>query len=228
MDLTAVEKAKNYIENLKVALHNLENVNVDNVRCVIEEASRYLRDAEFYLERRDPVTSIACSSYAEGLLDALSILGFIKVQWPAHKPPRVLVGGTFEIVHPGHLYLLRKARELGTVVVIVARDSTIIRLKGRKPMIPEKQRLEVIRSIRYVDEAYLGSEPLDIEGTLQSLKPDIILLGPDQAVIEEMVKKSIENLRIPIKIVKIHERIQDGLTSSSNIVKLLLNNEPGL
>ncbi len=228
MDLAATERAKKYIENLKAVLCSLEKTGAGNVRRVIEEASRYLRDAEFYLERTDPLTSVACSSYAEGLLDALSILGFTNVQWPTRRPPRVLVGGTFEIVHPGHLYLLKKARELGTVVVVVARDSTVLKLKGRKPVIPEMQRLEVIKSIKYVDEAYLGSDPLDIEGTILRLKPDIILLGPDQAVIEELVKKTIEKLGISVKIVKIGERIQGGLTSSSNIAKLLLSGGPGL
>lgn len=228
MELAATERARKYLENLKAVLCSLEKIGASNVKRVIEEASRYLRDAEFYLERMDPLTSIACSSYAEGLLDALSILGFISVQWPTRRPPRVLVGGTFEIVHPGHLYLLKKARELGTVVVVVARDSTVLKLKGRKPVIPEMQRLEVIKSIKYVDEAYLGNDPLDIEGTILRLKPDIILLGPDQAVIEELVKRTIEKLGISVKIVKISERIQGGLASSSSIAKLLLSGEPSL
>lgn len=222
----AIERAKKYIENLHAVMSTLELTSIpkDESR-IIEYARDYLADAEFYLEKGDAVTSIACSSYAEGLLDALALLKKVKIEWPREARPRVLVGGAFEIIHPGHLHLLRRAKELGKVIVIVARDSTIQKLKGRPPIVPEHQRLEVVKSIRYVDEAYLGNDPLDIESTLLKLKPNIILLGPDQDYIEKIVKESLYNLNLNIKILKLQERIGDFNFSSSTIIRKLINLE---
>ncbi|HDD34269.1 MAG: DUF357 domain-containing protein [Thermoprotei archaeon] len=216
------DRARKYIENLEVALNALKRESLGSAARVVDLAASYMRDAAYYLEAGDPVTSIACSSYAEGLIDALGLLGLAQVTWPKRRRPKVLVGGVFEIVHPGHLYLLRRAKELGRVIVIVARDSTVAKLKGRPPVVPEEQRLEVVRSIRYVDEAYLGSEPLDIEGTLRRHKPDIVLLGPDQSVIEELVRRAIKKLGVKVKVVKLKERVGSGLTSSSEIIRRIL------
>lgn len=91
----------------------------------------------------------------------------------------VVVAGTFEIVHPGHLFYLKKAARLGRVAVIVSRDKNAARMKGRMPAVPERQRLEVVRSIRFVDSAVLGDRK-DFLKTIGKLKPHSILLGPDQ------------------------------------------------
>lgn len=220
--MQAEERARRYIENLRSALAELEGMNLGQAARVIEQVRSYLADAEFYLERGDVITSIACSSYAEGLLDALNLLGITKIEWPRRLRPTVIVGGAFEILHPGHLHLLREARRFGRVVVIVARDSTIEKLKGRPPVVPEQQRLEVVRSIRYVDEAHLGNEPLDVEGTLLRFKPDVIVLGPDQNHLEKLVKEAISRLNLNTQVVKLKNRVGNSNFSSSIIAKRLL------
>ncbi|RLF13769.1 MAG: DUF357 domain-containing protein, partial [Thermoprotei archaeon] len=60
---------------------------------------------------------------------------------------KVLVAGVFDLIHPGHLFFLQCAKELGEVYVVVARDSTVERIKGRRPVVPEDQRLEVVRQL---------------------------------------------------------------------------------
>lgn len=219
--MEAVERARRYVENLRVALIGLEGEVPEQAARVIEQARSYLSDAEFYLEKGDSVTSIACSSYAEGLLDALNLLNVTRIEWPRKPRPTVIVGGAFEILHPGHLHLLKQAREMGRVIVIVARDSTIQKLKGRPSIIPEQQRLEVVRSIRYVDEAYLGSEPLDVEGVLLRFKPDVILLGPDQDYMETLVKEAVSRLNLSLRIMKLKNRVGSENFSSSMIFKRL-------
>jgi len=219
--MEAEERARKYIENLRAALDALKRENLGPAERVVEYAARYMMDAEFYLERGDAVTSIACSSYAEGLLDALNLLGLANIEWRRKPRPTVLVGGAFEILHPGHLYLLREARKLGRVVVIVARDSTIQRLKGRPPIVPEEHRLEVVRSVKYVDEAYLGSDPIDVEGTLRKFKPDYVVLGPDQDRLETLVREAVLRLNLPTKIVKLEGRIGGEALSSSSIARRL-------
>lgn len=92
---------------------------------------------------------------------------------------RVMVAGTFEIVHPGHMFLLKRAARLGRVSVVVSRDRNAARAKGRTPAVHEAQRLEVIRNIKYVDSAILGDRK-NFANSIRRLKPDVILLGPDQ------------------------------------------------
>ena len=73
----------------------------------------------------------------------------------------VMATGTFDILHPGHALYLKKSKELGgkdaKLVVVVARDSTV-RDRKRIPIIGENQRLEMIKCLKPVDEAYLGYE----------------------------------------------------------------------
>ncbi|HEX7515581.1 MAG TPA: adenylyltransferase/cytidyltransferase family protein, partial [archaeon] len=91
---------------------------------------------------------------------------------------RVLATGTFDILHPGHILYLKKARELGDeLFVIVSRDSMI--KHKPKPILPEQQRLQVIKALEMVDFAELGSER-DIFEPLTLIKPDIVALGFDQ------------------------------------------------
>ena len=95
---------------------------------------------------------------------------------------RVLITGCFDILHPGHLYLMKEGAKMGEVYVIVARDETIKKYKKKLPTIPENQRLEVVRSIKYVTYATLGNPLNDYLKKALSLKPDIILLGPNQRI----------------------------------------------
>ena len=87
---------------------------------------------------------------------------------------RVLATGTFDILHPGHILFLSKARELGDeLFVIVARES-MVRHKP-KPVIPEEQRLKMVNALKVVDNAVLGSEKNMFEPVME-IRPDIIAL----------------------------------------------------
>lgn len=229
-----VEKLKRYIENTEKILVLLKErvrgrrdkhteLPRDKVLYILDLAESYLRDAKYYFsEKFDLFTSLCCAAYSEGLIDALRFLGLVDFKWPTSKRPRVLVGGVFEILHPGHIYLLKKAKEYGEVIVVVARDKTIKKLKGREPIIPEAQRLEVIRSLKYVDEAILGDEDLNLKGVIETVKPDIILLGPDQSWIKELLKGELDRSH-SFRLIKLDERYKGyPLTSTSKIVKRVL------
>ncbi|MGA1974323.1 MAG: adenylyltransferase/cytidyltransferase family protein [Conexivisphaerales archaeon] len=93
----------------------------------------------------------------------------------------VMAGGVFDIIHPGHIYTLSKARALGDMLVVsVARDKTVLRMRGKLAVNSEEIRLNLVRSLRFVDAAILGSEK-DIFETVELIRPDIIALGYDQA-----------------------------------------------
>ena len=132
---------------------------------------------------------------------------------------RVLVTGCFDIIHPGHIYLFKKAAELGEVYVILARDSTIKKWKKQSPTIPEEQRLEVVQAIKYVKFATLGNENNNFMKKALNLKPDIIFLGPNQKISIEKLQHQLEiNQATHIQIKRLETLFaQFPLTSSSEI-----------
>ncbi len=220
-----------YIRNLEQTLEKLriegeiEQETLRKLMKIIENVRAYLEDAKHYLNKGDYPTSLVCVAYGEGLIDALRELGYVKYRWErarALKLPTILVAGTFDLLHPGHLSILREAWKLGKVVVVVARDSNVQRFKGRPPIVPERQRLEVIKSVRWVDEAVLG-DPEDILRSVERVRPDIILLGPDQRVDEEKLREELRRRGIDAKIIRLRKRSEEyPLSSTSSIIRRVL------
>jgi FAD synthetase len=139
------------------------------------------------------------------------------------KEKTVMVGGTFEIIHPGHIYLLREARKLGKVIVVVARDENVRRFKKREPIINEKQRLTVIRSIRYVSKAILGNPGPNIFQIITKIKPDIILLGPDQKVDENKLKDYLREQGLDnVEIRRLKKKLEGELNSTTSIINKII------
>ena len=133
---------------------------------------------------------------------------------------RVLVTGCFDIIHPGHIYLFQKAAEMGEVYVIVARDSTIEKWKHQCPVIPEEQRLEVVKAIRYVTYATLGNENKDFMKKALELQPDLILLGPNQKIGIGTLKQQLLQHNAPhIKVKRLEELFTKFPLKSSSEIK---------
>lgn len=218
-------RAERYIAGIREAMEHVKRSLPDapvDVSKLLDAVERYTSDAEYYLNSGDPVSALVAVSYAEGLLDSLKYLGVLEPRWerPPEKP-LVFVGGTFDLIHPGHVELLRFASSMGRVVVTVARDSTVERIKGRRPLLGEGDRLRVVSSIRYVYRARLGNEGDPLK-SVEEVSPDIIVLGPDQSFDEEWLADEVERrtgkrpkvVRYPGK----HE-FSGGLRSTSDIIK---------
>jgi FAD synthetase len=117
---------------------------------------------------------------------------------------KVMATGTFDLLHMGHIYYLKEAKKLGnTLAVVVARDSTVRKLK-HEPVNPEKIRLELIKEIKVVDEAYLGYED-DMYAIVEEVKPDIIALGYDQIHDENTIIRELKKRKLNTKIVRLSE-----------------------
>lgn len=133
----------------------------------------------------------------------------------------VLASGTFDLLHLGHVKYLEEAKKAGgknaKLVVIVARDKTVEKRKGLKPVMPEKQRRALVESLKVVDEALLGYQDFDIGTVIEKLKPDVIAVGHDQDGIEEQVRKAVTQKGLPVQVVKIGKFGRDELNSSLKI-----------
>ncbi len=109
----------------------------------------------------------------------------------------VLCLGTFDLLHPGHEDYFRQAHALGDrVAVVVARDATVLAVKGQLPAMNEQERLEKVAAHPLVDEARLGY-PGDKYRVVEEIKPDLILLGYDQQAFtdglgDEMIKRGLQ------------------------------------
>jgi len=110
---------------------------------------------------------------------------------PAAEPVRVFVGGTFDGLHLGHVFLLEFARRRGLalarqlgregvrVSVVVARDESVRRIKHRAPHHSHRERCKLVAALRAVDEAFVGV-PNEFIKSVRRVNPDLIVLGYDQ------------------------------------------------
>ncbi|MCX8166801.1 MAG: adenylyltransferase/cytidyltransferase family protein [Candidatus Micrarchaeota archaeon] len=101
-----------------------------------------------------------------------------------------ITGGKFEILHYGHVQMLKKAKELCDVlIVILANDELIKKLKKRNPLQNQSERTDCIKALRYVDVALVGDRDLNYKYFLELIKPDILFYGYDQkriTIIQEL------------------------------------------
>ncbi len=137
---------------------------------------------------------------------------------------KVLIAGTFDIIHPGHIYLINEAAKLGEVYVVVATDKNRELYSGEAPIIPEEQRLAVMKSIKNVKDAKLGRHDNDTLKTVKDIKPDIVLLGPDQKYSIKTLKKGLTDMglnNIEVKKLEIYYKKYE-LHSSSQIKQKII------
>jgi len=126
----------------------------------------------------------------------------------------VMATGSFDLLHPGHLYYLEQAKKHGDkLVVVVARDSNIERFKGKNPKFSEEERLVHVKALPMVDEAILGHVG-DIFDIISEIKPDIICLGYDQRLEAEKLKEELAKRNLKAEVVRIKAFKPDVYKSS--------------
>ena len=121
----------------------------------------------------------------------------------------------------GHVRFLEASKRRGgpgaKLIVVVARDKTVLNRKGRMPILPEDQRRELVGSLRVVDKAILGHTRLDLLGVLREVRPDIISVGYDQKQIKASVEKLLREQGLHVRVVQIPKFGPNGLNSSTGI-----------
>jgi len=133
----------------------------------------------------------------------------------------VMAGGVFDILHPGHVFFLERARREGDVLaVVVARDSTVTKRK-RIPVVPEEQRVEMVAALKPVDVALLGEED-DIFATVERIEPDVIVLGPDQSHREEELVAELRRRGLECRVLRVEEFRECRLPSTRSILQRII------
>ena len=125
---------------------------------------------------------------------------------------KVLVGGVFNIIHPGHVWFLKKAKSYGSyLIVVVAHDE---RAKKKHLLFPATERKKVLESLKFVDKVVIGDKD-DMFSIVKKEKPDVIVLGYDQNI----DKKKINSIDKKIRIIKIKKKFGEYSTR-----KLIITN----
>ena len=99
----------------------------------------------------------------------------------ASQRPKVFVSGCYDLLHSGHVEFFRQAAQYGDLYVGIGSDATILGYKHHKTVYAEQERLFMVKSIRYVKDAFInaGSGVMDFIPTVLDLKPDIFVVNED-------------------------------------------------
>ena len=94
---------------------------------------------------------------------------------------KVFVSGCYDLLHSGHVEFFIQASRYGDLYVGIGSDETYLEYKHRKPMFPQEERLFMVKSIKYVKDAYInaGSGVIDYVPTLDIVKPDIFVVNAE-------------------------------------------------
>ena len=126
-------------------------------------------------------------------------------QGTARKVVRVLVFGTFDMIHDGHRHFFKQARSLANnsrLIVSLARAKNVEKIKGRTPRLSEAARLAQVRALPEVDSAVLGGVRDHIPHIIR-IRPDIIALGYDQHAYVAGLRRELKVAGLDIKIVRL-------------------------
>jgi cytidyltransferase-like protein len=127
---------------------------------------------------------------------------------------KVLVSGCYDLLHGGHIAFFKTASAYGDLYVSIGRDANLIKLKGTKPVFSEDERLYIVKSIKYVSDAFLasGTGMLDFRPDIKRIEPDIFVVNYDGHTTEK------ENLckRLGIEYIVLDRIPEQGLPARSS------------
>jgi FAD synthetase len=114
-----------------------------------------------------------------------------------------MVFGVFDLLHPGHISFLKQAKKLGNFLVVsVARDANVKKVKGKLPVFDEKKRLENVKQLKIANKVVLGGLK-DAWPHIEKEKPDIIALGYDQASFVGNLPHGLKNHGLKTRVVRL-------------------------
>lgn len=127
---------------------------------------------------------------------------------------KVFVSGCYDLLHSGHVEFFREAAQYGDLYVGIGSDATILDYKHHKTVYSEQERLFMVKSIRYVKDAFInkGHGIMDFVPTVEALKPDVLVVNEDGSN-EEKRKFCAEQ---GIEYVVLQRKPSEGLVARSS------------
>lgn len=119
---------------------------------------------------------------------------------------KIMVFGTFDGLHKGHLHFFKQAKLLAKnpfLIVSIARDRNVMKLKKRFPFLKEKDRIKLVEKCKLVDKALLSGIKNHIPHIVKE-RPHIIALGYDQKAYVKNLKKDLKNKGLPVQVVRLN------------------------
>lgn len=136
------------------------------------------------------------------------------------KMVRVMASGVFDILHLGHLHYLEESKKLGDeLIVVIATDKRVRELK-HEPITNENTRLELIKAMKPVDDAFLGYES-DIYKIVEEIKPDIITLGFNQEHDEEKIVAELTKRGLNVEVKRL-PKFDSDLNGTRKIIQKII------
>ena len=198
----------------KIILGSLYVSNLDkDVEFLQRLQDRYQLDKKFFYSRILELAKIGLIEKNEDSNFRLSTLG-------RETLTVVLVGGVFDILHPGHISTLKSAKSYGYVlVVIIATTSTATKIKKNRVIYHnEELRKEMVSALSFVDLALIGRKGTLFD-SVEYVRPDIIALGYDQTHTEKYISENCKKRNIDARVIRLNTPIPK--TKSSQIKKEL-------
>ncbi|MBI3341984.1 FAD synthase [Candidatus Curtissbacteria bacterium] len=132
---------------------------------------------------------------------------------------RVLVFGAFDGLHPGHIDFFKQAKAHGDYLIVsVGRDANVEKIKKRPALFSEGERVELVSSIKDVDEVVLGEKD-DYFAGIKKIGPDVICLGYDQWASEQEVLAGLKKVGLGnVEVIRLKPHKQD-IAKSTNLKK---------
>ena len=147
---------------------------------------------------------------------------------------KVMVFGTFDGLHPGHVNFFKQAKNLhrnSFLIVSIARDKNVFKIKGKYPSKNEKERLKLVRENKLVDKVVLSGIQNHLTHIIKG-RPEIIALGYDQKAYVKNLKKDLRNKGVEVKILRLKpykEKVfKNSLLWKSNAASFKAAGNPGV
>ncbi|MFJ8537547.1 adenylyltransferase/cytidyltransferase family protein [Streptomyces sp. NPDC093591] len=134
--------------------------------------------------------------------------------------------GVFDLFHVGHLNILRRARgHCDRLIAGVCSDDLVVRLKGRPPVVPLSERLQIVQSVRYVDETFVATVD-DKIGIWKEVGFDVIFKGDDWLGTDVWTALESEFARVGVKVVYFPYTVHTSSTLLREALRLLGEQNP--
>lgn len=134
--------------------------------------------------------------------------------------------GVFDLFHVGHLNILRRARDhCDRLVAGVCSDELVVRLKGRPPVVPLAERLQIVRSVRHVDDVHVATVNDKIE-IWKEVGFDVIFKGDDWLGTDVWTTLETEFARVGVKVVYFPYTVHTSSTLLRDALRLLGEQAP--